>query len=174
MPTARETTANTAMSGAELKTLLAEDAARLFAEEGLLNDYVAYGRICYRLTLELIVEGPAETRALGETFIESRSAAREAISRVPAFAAICPPPLRDPPPAPSAVTAGTSLFRRIISPNAERLRTGLPVPVLVRQQDGTTDQQRVTYPRPDDAGDGDVTVDDASEKASARWGGTGA
>jgi hypothetical protein len=170
MPTARETTTNTALSGIELKTLLREDAERLLTEEGLLSDYVAYGRICYRLTLELMVEGPDETKKLSDTFIESRAAARDLIARVPAFAALRPPPLRDPPPSSGAVTAAIALFRRIISPNAERLRVGLPVPVMVRQQDGTTDQQMVRYPRPDDAGDGDVTVEDASERAHVRWG----
>ena len=172
MPTARETTTNTALSGAELKPMLREDFDRVIDAEGLLNDYVAYGRVCYRITVELMVEGPSDDvnpKPPHETYIESRAAARDLIARVPGFAAITSPPLANPSPSTSAVTAGTALFRRIISPNAERLRTGTPVRVLVRQQDGTTDQQMVKYPRPDDAGDGDVTVEDASERARGRW-----
>lgn len=165
MPIARETTINTPLSGAELKSLIREDFDRLVDSEGLLNDYVAYGRVAYRLSIQLQVDRPVQPEA---AHVESRTVAADLIARVPAFRAVQSPPIRAG--SPDMVTAGTTLFRKITSPNAERLRTGTPVPVLVREQDGTRHQEMVRYPKPDDAGDGDVTVEDSSAEARARWG----
>jgi len=61
------------------------------------------------------------------------------------------------------------LTRRVTSPNAERLRAGLGVPVEVRQQDGSTITEELQYPPQPGAGDGDVTIEDQSAKARVKW-----
>lgn len=65
--------------------------------------------------------------------------------------------------------AALRLDRVILSPNAERVREGLPVTLDVKQQDGTVQQQLVHYPPDDAAGPGNVTVTDVTAPARSIW-----
>jgi hypothetical protein len=133
----------------------------LMDNEGLLTHYVAYGRIAFTLTLKLHLDNMMQR----ESEIEGSSAA-------PAVNDPDAPPLEAPPladPSPDAIIVGTELTYVIDSPNAERLRHGLPVPIMVKQPDGTTTQESVTYPKDDTIGDGDETITDVTPKTRAAW-----
>lgn len=165
MPTSQERVANMPLSGIELKRLLLEDFERLLANEGMLSDYVAYGRVGYRLTIALYIDNPHLPRS--SSFIDSKPAGSNDIESNPALAAIEKPPLADP--SDAATIGASSISRNVSSPNVERIRTGQPVPVSVRQQDGTTTTEKITYPPDPSADAGDVMIEDATPEARAEW-----
>lgn len=144
-PSARETVMNRALSGSELKSLIRADFERLLANDGLLSNHVAYGRISYQIVLRKHLDNSLQR--LDESFVDSQPA----------------PPLADP--SPDAIASGDTLTRTISSPNAERVRTGIPIPVAVKQQDGTTTVENVQYPPDDSLGDGDVQITDSTPEA---------
>lgn len=166
MSTNQERVANTALSGSELKGLMLEDAATLAANEGLLSDYIAYGRVGYRITFEFFVDNPHQPRS--KSSITSRLKASSEIAENPALAALEAPPLVNPS-ADSAI-GGISISRNISSPNAERLRVGLPIPVMTKDLDGTSQIKMVTYPplKPEDTME-DVVIDDVTAAAMEEW-----
>jgi len=168
MPTARETVPNRALSGAELKRILADDFERLLANEGLLSDHIAFGRVGYDLRLDLHLDNPYHPES--SISLKSRPVAGNLVAASPELAAVESAPLADP--SPEATVASRRRSRRITSPNAERVRVGLPVPVEVKQQDGTVTTEAITYP-PEEAakhGDGDVDEADVSDETRATWG----
>lgn len=158
MPTAREAIINRRLSGDEARQLIAADVERLLAAEGLLSSHVAYGRIAWEVELRLHVENALSPDS--RSFVESKvNAATPAVSAPPLAA-----------PAPDAVIAGLTISRSIESPNAERLRTGLPITLDVKQQDGTVSQQQVSYPvDPTLEGASEAVITDTFEAARAGW-----
>lgn len=164
-PTSKEIVVNRALSGAELQEIIRQKLDTLMANEGLLVHYVAYGRVAFTLTLKLHLDNMM-TR---ESEIEGSSAPAgvNTIDESPSFAALESPPLADP--SPDATLSATELHYSIDSPNAERLRAGLPVHLDVKQPDGTVSQQQVTYPKDPTLGDGGLTIADATPKARAAW-----
>src|SRR5262249_33596789 len=151
-----------------LREILRQDCERLLDAEGLLSAHLAYGRISYDITLRLHLDNALIKESV--TTVESRRAARNALNTLGGRDAALepPPPLAQPGPE-SAVSAQT-LSRTIESPNAERVRTGLPVPVRVRQQDSTVTEELVRYPADAVEGEGDVRVTDDSPAAAKAWG----
>ncbi len=57
------------------------------------------------------------------------------------------------------------------SPNLERVLAGLPVPVVLKQADGTVSEQKVIYPPPDPATHTHPTVEikDTSDETRTGW-----
>ena len=53
----------------------------------------------------------------------------------------------------------------ITSPNAERIRVGMPVPVITRAQDSTRQVEMIQYPPQPELGEGDVTITDTTPAA---------
>ena len=167
MPSSRETVVNRPLSGDELKKIILADAARLLDNEGNLSPHIAYGRVGYTLTLALHVDNPFVPDP-SITF-ESRGIAGNIIEKQPELAAIERAPLDSP--SPDASVGALTLDRHIDSPNQERLREGMPIPVHVKQQDGTLALEQVTYP-PDafpDLPAGEVMIRDATEMQKAKW-----
>jgi hypothetical protein len=158
MPSSRETVVNKALSGDELKLIILADAQRLVDNEGLLSPHIAFGRVSYVLRLTLHVDNP---------FIPD-STIEIATKRNSAIPVIEPPPLTDP--SDAAEVGAMELTRTIDSPNAERLREGLPVPVLTKQQDGTTITEQIKYPPSEELGPGEVMLKDATAMARQAWG----
>jgi hypothetical protein len=146
--TGREKVANKPLSGAELKGIIRADFDRLLSNEGILSDYLAHGRIAYDIVLKLHLDNPFNP--------ESESH----VASVPAT-------ITDP--SPELVTAEDRASRTIDSPNAERLRMGLSVPVEVKQQDGTLTTEQVKYPPQPELGDGNLTIEyvNPSDKRTA-------
>lgn len=167
MPTGRETVVNRALSGDELKKLILADAQRLVDNEGLLSPHIAYGRIGYTLTLKLHIDNPYIPDSVIET--ASKPIAGNIVEKQPELAAIESAPLASP--SPDAEVGSMELERKIDSPNAERLRESMPVPVLVKQQDGTTSTENISYPEGSfpELGPGEVMIRDATEMAKQQW-----
>ena len=156
MPTMRETAINKPLSGLELRDLIRADCERLLANEGSLSAHIAYGRVGYQLILRLQTGNPM----MPATEIEIKSKPRVDIP------ALEPVPLGGE----GVTTGGTTVQRTVTSPNAERVREGLPVPIEVRQQDGTKTVERVVYPKPADMGDGNVAIVDSTADAKQTFG----
>jgi hypothetical protein len=161
MPSSKEVIANKPLSGSEIRAILHQKLDLLVNNEGLLTHYVAYGRIGFTLTLQLHLDNMM--RSESSIDISSAPVGRN----VPELAALETPPLADP--SPEAVIAGTALDYRIDSPNTERLRHELPVTMNIKQQDGTTTQQTVHYPKDNSLGDGDLTIRDISKRTQEKW-----
>lgn len=162
-PTAREVIANKPLAGDEVRELLRADFERLLDAEGLLSHYMAYGRLGWSLTLALHLDNPMRPESVTE--ILSRGAA---INQPEIAAVEGAPPLANP--SEEDIASALTLERTVTSPNVERLRNGLPVTIDVRQQDGTTSQQKVDYPPDPSLGEGDVTITDHSSEQRAKWG----
>lgn len=159
MPTAREAIANRMLNGDEVRELLARDFDRILEGQGLLNKYVAYGRIGYTITLALHLDNPMVRDADAVSKVESRAGVAPGTESVPLAN-----------PSSDAVVAATELTRNITSPNAERLRHGLSIPVESRGPDGVMRSDSVSYPPQPELGEGDVTLADQTAKAREAWG----
>ena len=157
MTTNREIVGNKALSGEEVKTILRAHFDRLLEGEGMLGHYIAYGRLAYTITLQLHTDNPMQR----ETSISTSSQKRNDQPGIEA------PPLADA--SPETVVAGSRLDYAINSPNEERLRHGLTLPVVVRGQDGTTQTEQVKYPPQPELGPGDVTIADVSAQTREAW-----
>ena len=165
MATGRETVVNRALSGAELKQLLREDFDRLLEGEGLLSDYIAYGRVGYDITLRLHMDNFMRSESAIAT--ASRPVGVNIVEKRPELAAVETPPLASS--SSEAVTSGTRLAREITSPNAERIRAGLPVSVVVKQPDGTVTTEHIKYPPQSGAAE-NVRVEDVTPEVESEWG----
>jgi len=161
MPTMRETAINRPLTGTEMRELLRRDFERLLANEGSLSNHIAYGRVAWQIVLRLHTANPV--MPLAESHIESRGSD-------PTTPNVETPPLDGTTDADSPSIGGTTLQRTVTRPNYERVREGLPVPVEVRQQDGTKTVEQVVYPKPPDHGEGDVHVTDTTADAKAAFG----
>lgn len=166
MPTGRETIINRRLSGSEARQLILADFEALLANEGLLSDHVAYGRIAWEVELKLHVENAMSPDS--RSWVESATIGGNLQNAAPQLAAVEAPPLVDP--SDDAVIAATQVARAVESPNAERLRTGMPVTLDVKQQDGTTSQQQVTYPvETSEGAASQAVIIDTSAQAHASW-----
>jgi hypothetical protein len=168
MPTGRETVVNKALSGDELKRIILADCQRLVDAEGMLSPHIAFGRVGYTISLKLHVDNPF----IPDTTVEiaSRTPSIQQLEKSPELAAIESAPLSSP--SAESEPGAMDLTRTIDSPNAERLREGMPVPVQVKQQDGTTITESISYP-PDsfpELGPGEVMIKDSTEMARQKWG----
>lgn len=165
MPTASERATNKPLSGEEVKRLLTDDFLALLDADGMLQPHLAYGRISWQIRLTLHTGNPVVPESVSTA--QSRQPSAQAIAAQPALASVLPwmsgqatSHLR--------VTAA-DLTRKIVSPNAERIRTGLPVPVDVKQTDGTMITQSIKYPA-DPAQGSSPVIADASPDPRPDWG----
>jgi hypothetical protein len=155
-PIANESVVNKALSGMELREIIRADFERLLENEGLLSHYLAYGRISYDLTLRLHLDNPMQ-----------RESSINIASKPQANTPIEAPPLDHT--SSKAVASGANVHRDINSPNAERLRHGLPLPVVTKGPDGTVQTEMVKYPPQPDLGPGEVTVTDTTKETRSAW-----
>jgi hypothetical protein len=163
MPSSREVVINSALSGAELKELIRADIERLLTAEGMLASNTAYGRVAYTLALRLHLDNPFFPQST--TTLHSQAASVQQIEANPELEALDRPPLGG-----NASVGGTVAHRAIASPNQERLRLGLPVPVRTQQQDGSSIIEKIKYPKPDsDTSEQGLTVVDESEARRLGW-----
>jgi len=136
MPTTKEIVSNRPLAGSELAKIILRDVARMMESNSLLSSQMAYSRIAYDLRLQLHLDLPS--LPLSEDHARSRPpSSDEPPSGIESF------PLAD---APHAIHSATDLSRDIQSPNAERLRHGLPVTVETLGPDGHHREDQVEYP----------------------------
>jgi hypothetical protein len=164
-PTASESVPNRALNGTELKALILDDFQRLLDNDGMLSEHLAFGRVGYDIILRLHLDNASQD--VTESHVKSRPRAKQQVEKNPALSAVQTAPL--PTPSPGAVVAGTQISRSVDSPNSERLRLGLPIPVDVRQSDRTIITEQVQYPRDESLGDGNVQERDVTGDARAAW-----
>lgn len=117
MPLSSETIANRPLSGSELKARILEDVRAVLARDGIFADYLAYGKISYRLLIEFQLSNPM----MPKHGIEFEVGSLDEES-------------------PDAIAL--TLKREVTSPNAERVAMGLPV--KVHSASGNTSD--VVYP----------------------------
>lgn len=168
MPTSNEVVPNTKLAGHELKNILRADFDKLLENEGLLSSHIAFGRIGYTLEMRLHTDNPYYPES--SIRHESRQVASNIVDKDPKLSAIERSPLDNP--SEDALVSSTQLDRNITSPNAERVRHGMPVPAIRRQLDGTTTTEQITYPKDSlpDLPEEDMTITDTSSRAAADWG----
>lgn len=149
MPTGSEKVINKALSGTELKEIIREDCNKLLENEGILSAHVAFGRVAYDITLRLHLDNvyyPESTITMpGSTPLTEKI------------------PLVDP--STDATLGATTLTRTITSPNSERVRVGMAIPVETRQQDSTRQIEMIKYPPQPELGEGDVKIEDTTAAA---------
>lgn len=151
MPTSSERVVNKALSGTETKELILKDCQRLVDNEGTLAAHIAFGRVAWTLQLTIHtgnVYYPESTIKL------DGSAPSEKL------------PLVDPPD--DSSLGQTTLHRNVTSPNEERVRVGMPIPVETRGQDGTRQTEMIQYPPQPELGEGDVSVTDTTPEAKSK------
>jgi hypothetical protein len=165
MPGTKEIVANKGLSGTEMQKIIRADFEKLLEGEGLLSAQMAYGRVSYDIRLRLHTGNPYHPES--EISISSRVRSVQEIEANPAMAAVETPPLANPPD--DAIVVGTEVARVVDSPNVERIRIGEPIPVSVKQMDGTVSTQHIQYPKDPDAGDGNVAVRDVTDEALVDW-----
>jgi hypothetical protein len=165
--TGRERAANVPLKGSELRELLLKDFTRLLDGEGLLSPHLAYGRLSWRIRLTLHLDNTIMPKS--ESVVASRPPATNALAEHPELAAIePPPPLADP--SPDSIASDRELTRVVRSPNVERVREGLSIPVEVKGQDGTITMERIQYPPDPSLGDGEVAIAEHTRDTSVDWG----
>lgn len=178
MTPVREIVTNTPLSGAELKIILANDFLRLLQNEGMLQDYAAFGRCAYEIRLTLHTDNHMfpttvsvqRSRPIARNIIAGGMVTEEGAVMAPApqLTAIESMPLENP--SGDASMGATELHRSIDSPNAERLRNELPVPVMVDNQDGSKRPETIKYPKDESLGDGDVMIVDVTRPTRQEFG----
>jgi len=157
MTTGHETVANKPLGGNELKEILRADFERLLEGEGLLSYYIAYHRLAYDITLRLHLDNPMRPESEVRIASQPNSKTPQATS----------PPLLVP--SKESVVVGANLHRDIKSPNEERLRHGLTLPVVTTGPDGTIQMEQVKYPPSPELGPGEVTLTDTSKETREAW-----
>jgi hypothetical protein len=165
-PTSRESVPNTALSGGEVREVIRRRCDDLLAEFGILSDQMSFGRIAFTVAITVQVDNAMQREH--SITAASRRVATNIVAETPGLAAIEPAPLADA--SPDSVVISLTADSAVDSPNAERVRVGIPVPVMVRQSDGTKTLERIRYPQDDAAGEGDFRVRDTSAEARAAWG----
>jgi hypothetical protein len=164
--TGRETVLNKPLTGTEVKELMTRDFERLIANDGMLAPHLAFGRIGWSISISKHLENPYHPEE--ESIIRSFPTATNLLDANPEQAAIDTYPL-SPPVAPDSLIDANTLHRTVDSPNAERIREGLPLDAEVRQLDGTKTIEQVTYPPLPDLGEGNYSIEDTSEAAQRAW-----
>jgi hypothetical protein len=150
MPTHNERVPNKPLTGREVRELITRDTAKLLENFGLLSDHLAFYRISYDIRVRLHVDNLLDPTS--ETWTESRPA----------------PPLDHP--ARDQQIEAIERSRQIVSPNEERLRAGLPIPVTVRNPaERTVAEHDVQYPPQPQLGEGTVREVSVEDEARAAW-----
>lgn len=144
--TSRELVINKGLTGEETKQLIRRDFEKLLSNEGLLSPHVAYGRIGWKIKLTLQMPNPMMPESVST--IDSRAEGQNHLKDSPQLASVEPLPLK-PAPEDGSVVSATEVSHVVESPNLERVNAGLPVPLHVKQNDGSVIQENVVYPAPD-------------------------
>jgi len=120
MHTAAEQAYNKALNGEETKQLIRADFDKLLNNMGELSNYIAFTRVGWKITL--VLQTANAYRPQAESEIEHGDL-----------------PIDD------AVTHAEEVSHQVDSPNVERVHAGIPIPVKVKELDGTTVEKRIQY-----------------------------
>jgi hypothetical protein len=165
MPASTEVVLNTALTAAELIDILRNDFEKLLKNDGMLSTSTAYGRTAY--TIALRIEHGNPFLPVTTTKVESVPYSDQVTQRWPQTKALERPPLQQPV---VEGAAGTTTAHRVItSPNQERLRMGLPIPVRRQNQDSTFSVEGIKYPQPEQDEDKGMSIVDEQTARERGW-----
>lgn len=120
MPLSTEAIQNKPLSGTETRKRIVMDVDEMLQRDGMFSEYVAYGRLAYKVTIEMQMDNMAYPK-------------HEAIVRAKRSGAIeGTPPLNEP--SRDKVDLTLERERTIDSPNALRIESNLPITVQTVQQ----------------------------------------
>ncbi len=136
MPATSERVVNKALNGAEMKEIIRKDFDRLLENCGELSHYIAYGRAGWKILLTLDTRNPRSPES--KTEIEGGDPIDE-------------------------ISGAKELEHTFDSPNQERLIAGMPIPVVTKALDGTTQTQMIQYP-PQPELEADVKISDVTPR----------
>ena len=146
-----DTIPNKPLTGNELSTIIQSDVERMLAHDGMMLEYMSYGRVSYIVTVKLLLDNPT----FPEHTINIKAKGNKEQT-------IVMPPVKDV--SPEAVRVGRQKSRTINNPNLERLKHGLPIEkTFIDPSDGKQKTQALKYTAAD-AGltEADVNPDNGS------------
>lgn len=146
MPLSNETLQNHPLSGQELLEVILNDLQDLLAKDGMFRENVGYGRVAYKLQLELEMDNLTYPKHVAQR-------------------ATRPPTLPDP--SPEALSLGKSRSRQIVSPNATRVLNDLPIKVQSVTGGRLTEHEVLGYDKSDVPPQPEPIDADWSEAATA-------
>jgi len=111
IPLSTERIANRPLSGGELKARILADVQRVLDSDGMFVDYLAYGEVGYRVSIEMRLTNPFMPKHLATVSSGTMEGG-------------------DPDEIPDDNFVGLELNREITSPNAERIDLGIPLKVF--------------------------------------------
>ncbi len=128
MPLSTEHVPNKPLSGTELIEILAKDMAKLLASSGHFSSYVAYGRVAYKITVEIDLGNVM----LEKQVMQIRSRADDVTEAFPMIGD-------------DTATITATRERKVDSPNVARIANHLPIAAQYRDQDGKTKDRTLHY-----------------------------
>jgi hypothetical protein len=138
MPLNQETIPNKPLSGIEVKGLILQDLEKLLDNDCMLTEYIAHGRISWKVRYSLCFDNPLLPAS--EMSYATRKPAHKEQDPVPGLDQF---PLSES--SPEMSFSAHEISREVDSPNAERLRTGIPVEVVGVDDDGRRTTKLVKY-----------------------------
>lgn len=164
MPTSNEIASNRPLSGTELRQIMLNDLANILSLDGMFSLHIGYGRVSYKLRVEVQIDNPAYPKHTVQT--QAKAAAVNEPDET--LRALTPPPI--PSPSEASVFAASERTRVIDSPNHARLEHNLPITILQRDgNDGILKEREVHYNN-EGLEPGNVVDEDVTEQAADEWG----
>jgi hypothetical protein len=137
LPLSNETVPNKPLAAHELRQIIEKDVHDILMKDGMFTGVIAYGRVSYRVTVEVLLDNIQMPRHTSLT--ESKARPKDVLRTQPELAAIKPHPLD--PRSPEAIVTSTQRERAITSPNLARMENGLPLTVEKREGDRMVEKQ---------------------------------
>jgi hypothetical protein len=129
-----ETIPNKPLNGTELQQIIQADITRMLSMDGMLKEYMSYGRVSTVITVKLLLDNPAYP----EHVINIRPQPTKAHPQ------IVTAPVKNV--TPEAVKLGRQRTRTIDNPNLERLKHKLPISkIAIDPSDGKQKTQELNY-----------------------------
>jgi hypothetical protein len=148
-----EKISNKPLKGTELAKIIEDDLQRMLLRDGLLSEFIGYGKVAYSVTVKLMMDNPMYP----EHTITVRSRTDK---NKPEFEA---GPLKNP--TADAVKSGSKRTRTINNPNLVRVKRDMAVTSeFIDPQDGRIKEREIRY-TPEQAG---VSVEDADVNKGAK------
>lgn len=161
MPLNQETIPNKPLNGIEIRDLMMRDLEKMLANDCMVSDNLAYGRISWKLRYSLNFDNPVLQNS--EISYATRPHAHNDPNKIDQLEAF---PLEKP--STEAVFSSSEAERNVESPNAERLRAGIPVEVQTIDDEGKRVGKLVQYENspdnPDTLSIRDVTDEERAEQ----------
>lgn len=144
MPLQSEIVPNRPLASNELRQIIEADVHEILGKDGMFTGQIAYGRVSYRVTVEVLFDA----FTMGKHVSNTNSAARpkDKLVNNPELSAIEPHPIKNP--SGDAVVSAHVRERFIASPNVARMEAGLPLTTTVREGQSLV-EKKIHYEKSD-------------------------